>query len=1223
MERYCRRRIVLCSAVLVLVAMAGQVAGAPLIAAGSTWKYLDDGSNQGTAWYGTAFDDSGWASGPAELGYGDGDEATVVSFGDDDQNKHITTYFRQTFNVPDASLYEEITFSVKRDDGFVIYLNGSEVFRDSMPTGTITYTTTATQNLEDSYFRNWTRNASTLVNGTNVLAVEIHQYSGNNPDISFDLALTGPVTTIVRGPYLQNGTTDGVTIMWRTAASVSSKVWYGTSLGSLNQTVTDATSRTNHTIPITGLPPATKYFYQVGTADDSVLAGGNGDHYFVTSPIAGSTDPVRIWVLGDSGTANNNARAVKNAYLELADNEKEADIWLMLGDNAYNSGTDSEYQAAVFETYPEILRNKVLWSTRGNHEMSTSVYYGIFDLPTQGEGGGLASGTEHYYSFDYGNVHFICLNSQETNFSSNPSSAMYQWLEQDLADTVQDWIIAFWHHPPYTKGSHNSDNSGDSGGRMTYIRENALPILEAGGVDMVLTGHSHSYERSYFLNGHYGSSGSFDSNTHVVQTGDGREDGNGAYLKCGTDGAVYIVAGSSGKLGGGSLNHPAKLVSLNRLGSLIIDVDNSRLDSRFLRENTRPTRIDDYFTIEFETCVADNTAPTPDPMTWGSVPEGTSTDRISMTASTALDDYFDVEYYFECTAGAGNDSGWQSSSTYVNTGLAPDTQYSYRVKARDRSRNLNETGFSSTESASTHPPDLLPPRPNPTTWASHPEAGGFDSISMAVVPATDPTGVEYYFECTAGPGHDSGWRVGTTYVDTGLDPSVQYSYRVKARDTSPNLNETGFSSVESATTPLPDVLAPQPNPTEWALRPESSGIYSILMAAVPATDPSGVEYYFECTAGGGNDSRWQDSDVYEDTRLSQNTIYTYRVKARDKSPNQNETGWAYRTSARTDIRFPNPGDFNRDRKVNFQDLGLFGSQFGQNGCGPDDFWCNFTDMDLSAGVDATDLWMFSSHWLEEYLLVEFELDFDDFESYTAFTRLGDQPDWSTTEGDTTVKGANGVGGSQGLSPGSNYFVWSAGDGSINGFNWTASSGSPPDGILELADGDALVISMDFLFGVGTQGFERESVGFTIFPNIPDSIYYFSISLDDIDDIPGSNYGIEASWFTMNGTNPVTTIASIPNPTVGAWYRLRAEFSKLTETSLSIYAQVWLLDDNGNKVSLFASGSIADTSVFGNDGPHEAYCWSRDTGISLWPAFMNSQGYHGGADNAYFGIIPIE
>ncbi|MCH7559038.1 MAG: metallophosphoesterase, partial [Planctomycetes bacterium] len=474
-----------------------------------------------------------------------------------------------------------------------------------MPGGAIDYITTASAAVggaDENTFYDITLDTNSLVDGNNVLATEIHQISGTSSDISFDLRLIGStegiITAIVRGPYLQNATPQSVSIMWRTSVNTSSKVWYGTSLITPDQTAEDSNLKTDHTMRISGLNPGSKYFYQVGMTDGTVLAGGDEDHYFVTNPVTGSIGPIRIWVLGDSGTANNNARSVKNAYLELAGNEKEADIWLMLGDNAYMNGTDTQYQNAVFNMYPEILRNKVLWSTRGNHEVSSSVYYGIFDFPANGEGGGLASGTEHYYSFDYANIHFICLNSEESDLSGPPGGVMYQWLEEDLANTRQKWIIAFWHHPPYSKGSHDSDSLGDSSGRLVDMRENALPILEAGGVDLVLTGHSHSYERSLFINGHYAYSSSFDPGVHVVQAGSGREDGDGAYVKSGHDGTVYIVAGSSGTLGAGNLDHPVMYFSERQLGSLIIDVQGSRMDVRFLRENTNPIQVDDYFTIQ-------------------------------------------------------------------------------------------------------------------------------------------------------------------------------------------------------------------------------------------------------------------------------------------------------------------------------------------------------------------------------------------------------------------------------------------------------------------------------------------------------------------------------------------------------------------------------------------------------------------------------------------------
>src|SRR5829696_1491244 len=88
-----------------------------LIPTGATWKYLDNGSDQGTGWRAPAFSDSGWASGAAQLGYGDGDETTVVSYGPDSANKYITTYFRRSFTVPDASVYQSTSLRLLRDDG--------------------------------------------------------------------------------------------------------------------------------------------------------------------------------------------------------------------------------------------------------------------------------------------------------------------------------------------------------------------------------------------------------------------------------------------------------------------------------------------------------------------------------------------------------------------------------------------------------------------------------------------------------------------------------------------------------------------------------------------------------------------------------------------------------------------------------------------------------------------------------------------------------------------------------------------------------------------------------------------------------------------------------------------------------------------------------------------------------------------------------------------------
>src|SRR5262249_29214824 len=115
-----------------------------LVAAGSVWKYLDNGSNQGTAWRTTAFNDSAWGAGPAQLGYGDGDEQTVLSYGPNPNNKYITTYFRRAFTVANPSAYTGgLTLNLLRDDGAVVYLNGTEVWRSNMPSGAIGYRTLA------------------------------------------------------------------------------------------------------------------------------------------------------------------------------------------------------------------------------------------------------------------------------------------------------------------------------------------------------------------------------------------------------------------------------------------------------------------------------------------------------------------------------------------------------------------------------------------------------------------------------------------------------------------------------------------------------------------------------------------------------------------------------------------------------------------------------------------------------------------------------------------------------------------------------------------------------------------------------------------------------------------------------------------------------------------------------------------------------------------------
>jgi hypothetical protein len=216
--------------------------------------------------------------------------------------------------------------------------------------------------------------------------------------------------------------------------------------------------------------------------------------------------------------------------------------------------------------------------------------------------------------------------------------------------------------------------------------------------------------------------------------------------------------------------------------------------------------------------VDDTTAPTPDPMTWAQVPQASSWDTITMTATTATD-VSGVEYYFACRAGGGHDSGWQTSSTYIDSGLTTGVSYSYQVIARDKSSNQNETGWSGTSSA-TPQPDNTPPTPDPMTWQVAPYAISMTSVSMTASAASDIAGVQYYFANLSIGGHDSGWQSSPTFVDGGLTPGASYTYMVKARDISPWANETGWSGQSEVTMPTLPVLNP---PSAYWMFDEAGG----------------------------------------------------------------------------------------------------------------------------------------------------------------------------------------------------------------------------------------------------------------------------------------------------------------------------------------------------------------------------------------------------------------
>jgi len=387
-------------------------------------------------------------------------------------------------------------------------------------------------------------------------------------DVSFGSIYEGS-----RGPYLQMPGPTAITVRWQSLGRHIGRLHFGRDKDKLTREVSEHTATKQHALRLTGLAPLSRYYYRVEDKNKAL----SQTYSFVTAAGTGSDAPLRFWITGDEGYRNPVQTAVKQtAWRWLRTHPRSGrgliDFWLTTGDNAYPSGTNKQFQENFFLPYADVLARYAVWPTYGNHDARRSPFFNIFSPPTNAESGGTASHTKHYYSFDDGQLHVVMMDTEASSLAAD--GKMAQWLQTDLKATRQPWRIVVMHHPPYTKGGHNSDRRGDSGGRMFAVRENILPMLERLGVDMVISGHSHDYERSDSIACHYGESSSWKS-SYI-------RDKTSPYSK--GVGTVYMVIGSSSKLDHGPLNHPALPVSLEQSGSVIIDINQNTLTSRFINK---------------------------------------------------------------------------------------------------------------------------------------------------------------------------------------------------------------------------------------------------------------------------------------------------------------------------------------------------------------------------------------------------------------------------------------------------------------------------------------------------------------------------------------------------------------------------------------------------------------------------------------------------------------
>jgi hypothetical protein len=478
--------------ILVLLVFVSASLGnaAELVPFGSTWKYLDDGSDQGATWRGAGFDDAIWKEGTAQLGYGDGDESTELNA------SQSTYYFRHSFQVGKASDIGPLSLDLLYDDGAIVYLNGQEIHRtDQMPEDKIVSYDQLTRgpSKDNATDKNIPVPASLLIDGANLLAVEVHNQSTQSSDISFDLSLkeAGAIAPAsqIRLIWVDDPATT-ITVGWTHGGGSDATVHYGTRDRGGDPKAYPFSASVDRTAAyqdgeivskfarLSGLQPNTKYYFVL--SDDT---GVSPRYYFQTAP-----DKPRPFSFIAGGDSRNNRTPRQNANRMVAklrplfvaftgdminrDNAKEWDEWL------------SDWQYTVSEDgqmYP-ILPH------RGNHEgRGNATIYNLFDTTP-----------DNYYGLTFGGnlLRYYVLNSEYGE------SIQADWMQADLeahgGAEAFTHLTAGYHKPmrPHTSGKVEGRAEYDAWAQLfyenrfdlvfesdTHVMKRTLPLrptLEAG-----------------------------------------------------------------------------------------------------------------------------------------------------------------------------------------------------------------------------------------------------------------------------------------------------------------------------------------------------------------------------------------------------------------------------------------------------------------------------------------------------------------------------------------------------------------------------------------------------------------------------------------------------------------------------------------------------------------------------------------------------------------------
>jgi len=477
--------------------------GESLVGNYSNWKYLEgtkEASNPPTAWRMLNFDEAQWKEGRSgfSIGYGRYDAPTTLW---EMPGKYHSLFLRKKFTLQDTEWIKSLVMRVDYRDGFVAYLNGTEIARRGLagePGQAVPFNALATVHYRGDPELIDLESYKMLLEEENILAIQAHDNAVNAYGFAFHVEL---LANIVRGPIIESTTTTDTKIAWQTLKPTTSVVEYGPTTA-LGQQIESEILTTDHVLQLIGLEPNATYHYRVGGVAEDIPRFSKTTSFKTLKP----SGPVRLMLLGDSGSGN----LLQHKFAEVI-RDNQPDAILHAGDIVYDfkSGPPNYYpDFRHFSVYKEHMKSVPYFTTIGNHELyyGDTAYLNSFHLPTNNLPSlGLKppnleypfSGTEHFYSFDVGDVHVsVLFNPWYAHHNFSKDTNQLHWLTNDLATTSKPWKLLLGHFPVASSASHGwSDYNANALPDTIDFGNTIYPIVSKYKVDMMLAGHSHTFEK--------------------------------------------------------------------------------------------------------------------------------------------------------------------------------------------------------------------------------------------------------------------------------------------------------------------------------------------------------------------------------------------------------------------------------------------------------------------------------------------------------------------------------------------------------------------------------------------------------------------------------------------------------------------------------------------------------------------------------------------------------